>query len=68
MNELIFVVETAPAGGYIARALDASIQAEADTIQNLHERVREAVQSHFDHGENRRIIRIKFVRSEAIAA
>lgn len=30
MNELIFIVESAPEGGYTARALGASIYTEAD--------------------------------------
>ena len=43
MNELIFIVESAPEGGLTARALGASIFTEADTIEDLHEQVRDAV-------------------------
>jgi hypothetical protein len=50
MNEIIFIVEAADEGGYIARALGAAIFTEADDLQTLHENVREAVKCHFDAG------------------
>lgn len=43
MSELIFVVEEAPEGGYIARALGQSIFTEADTLTELPGNVREEV-------------------------
>jgi hypothetical protein len=67
MNELIFLVEEAPEGGYTARALGQSIFTEANTIQQLHENVREAVLCHFDEGQEPKIIRLHFVREEVIA-
>jgi hypothetical protein len=51
MSEVIFVVEEAPEGGFTARALDASIFTEADTVAALHERVRGVVRCHFDEGQ-----------------
>ena len=48
MNELIFLVEEAPEGGYTARALGESIFTEADSLEGLHEQVRDAAQCHFD--------------------
>jgi hypothetical protein len=48
MNELIFIVEEAPEGGYTARVLGESIFTEADNLQGLHEQVRDAVRCHFD--------------------
>lgn len=68
MNEIIFMVEEAVEGGYIANALGASIVTEADTLPELREMVRDAVQCHFDEGEAPRIIRLHFVREEVIAA
>jgi hypothetical protein len=50
MNELIFVVEEAPEGGYTARALGESIFTEADDLAQLQEHVRDAVLCHFDAG------------------
>lgn len=66
-NELIFMVEEAPEGGYTARALGQSIFTEADTVEQLHEQVRDAVRCHFDEGNAPRIIRLHFVREEVLA-
>lgn len=67
MNELIFIVEDAPEGGYTARALGASIFTEADDMQALHREVRDAVQCHFEEGERPKVIRLHFVREELLA-
>ena len=66
MNELIFIVEEAPEGGYTARALGASIFTEADTIAEFHAQVRDAVSCHFDRGQAPKVIRLHFVRDEVI--
>lgn len=63
MDELIFVVENAPEGGFTARALDASIFTEADTLEALHQEVRDAVSCHFEEGQAPKIVRLHFVRS-----
>lgn len=67
MQELIFLVEEADEGGYVARALGASIFTEADTVAELHEQVRDAVRCHFEEGERPRLVRLHFVRDEVIA-
>ena len=67
-SEIIFVVEQAPEGGYTARALGESIHTQADTVPELHTRVREAVHCHSDEGHAPRLIRLHFVRDEVIAA
>ena len=67
MSELIFVVEEAPEGGYIARALGQSIFTEADTLAELPEKVREAVRCHFEEGHAPKIVRLHHVREEVIA-
>jgi len=48
MNELIFLVEETPGGGYTARALGESIFTEADDLETLEANVRDAVRCHFD--------------------
>ncbi len=68
MSEIIFVVEHAPEGGYAARALGESIVTQADTVRELHARVRDAVHCHFDEGKAPKMIRLHFVRDEVIAA
>ncbi|NMC82346.1 MAG: 2-oxoisovalerate dehydrogenase [Armatimonadetes bacterium] len=50
MNEVVFLVEEAPEGGYTARALGESIFTEADTLEELPALVRDAVRCHFDEG------------------
>jgi hypothetical protein len=67
MSELIFVVEEAPEGGYIARALGQSIFTEADTLAELPGKVREAVRCHFEEGKAPKIVRLHHVREEIIA-
>ena len=52
MSEIIFIVEEVPDGGYIARALGQSIFVEAETLDEVHSQVRDAVCCHFDEGES----------------
>ena len=66
-SELIFLVEEALEGGYTARALGESIFTEADSVEELHEQVRDAVRCHFDEGKAPRVVRLHFVREEVLA-
>ena len=68
MSELIFLVEEAPEGGYLARALGESIFTEADDLDSLREQVRDAVRCHFDEGKGPQLIRLHFVREEVFSA
>lgn len=67
MNEILFVVEEAPEGGFLAKALGASIVTEADDIESLHQQVRDAVHCHFDKKEVPKFIRLHFSHDEIIA-
>jgi hypothetical protein len=67
MNELIFIVEEAPEGGYQARALGESIFTESDTLEELNQQIRDAVHCHFDEEQVPKLIRLHFVREELIA-
>ncbi|MDE3225000.1 MAG: 2-oxoisovalerate dehydrogenase [Nitrospirota bacterium] len=67
MNELIFVVEEAPEGGFTARALGESIFTEADTLNDLHAKIRDAVRCHFEEGQHPKVVRLHHVREEVIA-
>ncbi len=51
MDEIIFLVEDAPEGGFSARALGHSIFTAADTESEL-------VACHFDEGEAPKVIRL----------
>jgi hypothetical protein len=66
MNEVIFLVEDASEGGFIARALGLSIFTEADTITELHNKVRDAIRCHFDEGKTPKVVRLHHVREEVI--
>ena len=68
MKEIIFLVEDAPEGGYVARAVGESIVTQADAYEELHEMLRDAVRCHFDEGNAPALIRLHFVRDEVIAA
>jgi len=67
LSEIIFLVEDAPDGGFIARALGQGIFTEADTWKQLEANVREAVECHFGDGQAPRIIRLHYSREEIIA-
>jgi hypothetical protein len=67
MNEVIFVVEEAPEGGFTASAVGVSIFTEADSLETLHSRVRDAVRCHFEDDNMPRLIRLHFTRDEVIA-
>ncbi len=67
-TEIIFVVSESPEGGFEARALGHSVYTEADSMDELREQVRDAVNVHFEDGERPRIIRLHVVREEVLAA
>jgi len=67
-KEIIFVVEESPEGGYEAHALGHAIFTEADTLEELKEMIRDAVQCHFDESEKPAIIRLHLVKDEVFAA
>ena len=68
MNEIIFIVEDSPEGGYAARALGESIFTEADDLDSLRDQVRDAVHCHFEEENTPKIIRLHFVKEEVFAA
>lgn len=67
MNEIIFMVEEAPEGGFTAHALGHSIFTEADTWEQLKESAQEAVRAHFEEGIQPHIIRLHIVKEEVFA-
>jgi hypothetical protein len=67
MEEVIFLVEESPEGGFTAKALGVSIFSEADSMEQLRIEVVDAVRCHFED-EKRRIIRLHIVKEEVIAA
>jgi hypothetical protein len=67
MNEIIFLVEKAPEGGYTARALGESIFTEADDVTSLEANVRDAVRCHFEEAEMPHVVRLHFTHEQVIA-
>jgi predicted RNase H-like HicB family nuclease len=64
--EILFVIEEAAEGGFIARGIGADIATEADSLDELRTNVREAVECHFEDGQAPRLIRLHFVRDEVL--
>ena len=63
LNEIVFLVEDDPEGGYTARALGESIFTEAETEEELRASIVDALRCHFEkESEIPRIIRLHFVR------
>jgi hypothetical protein len=67
-NEIIFVVEEAPEGGYTARALGHAVFTEADSWEELRIAVQDAVRCHFEDDERPAVVRLHMVREEVLAA
>jgi predicted RNase H-like HicB family nuclease len=68
MNELIFLVEEDPEGGYNAKALGENIFTQGDTIKELKEMIKDAVECHFDTPEQMpKMIRLHLVKEEVFA-
>ncbi|MDP3795013.1 MAG: 2-oxoisovalerate dehydrogenase [bacterium] len=68
MSEIHFIVEEAPEGGYLARAVGVDIVTEADDLPGLHAQVRDAVHCHFDQEHTPALIRLHITREEVLTA
>jgi hypothetical protein len=72
MDEIIFEVrEDEMDGGFVATALGHAIATQGDIVEELRIMVRDAVRCHFADGAPGpmpKIIRLHFVRDEALAA
>ncbi len=69
MTEIIFWVENAPEGGYFARAIGQPIFTQADSLPELREMIKDAVECHYPDEANRpKMIRLHIVYDEVIAS
>ena len=66
MQEIHFLVEESPEGGYNARAVGHAIFTEADTFAELKEQVRDAVHCHFGYDAAPPLIRLHQSNQEVI--
>ncbi len=64
MTEIIFHVSEAPEGGYTAKAVGQSIFTEADSLDELKDMIRDAVQCHFEDDDIPKVVRIILTREE----
>ncbi|MBI2398471.1 MAG: 2-oxoisovalerate dehydrogenase [Xanthomonadales bacterium] len=68
MNEVVFLVEDDPEGGFTARALGHAIFTDGQTLAEVRSNVRDAVRCHFEEGERPAVIRLHYVKDEVLAA
>ena len=66
-KEIIFLVEEAPEGGYIAKALGHPIFTESDNLDDIKEQIKDAVRCHFEEEQIPKVIRIHFIKEEVMA-
>jgi predicted RNase H-like HicB family nuclease len=65
-SELLFLVEDAPEGGFVARAVGPSIFTEGDSLDELRQNILEAVECHFEADESPKLIRLHIVHDEVL--
>ncbi|WKN40471.1 type II toxin-antitoxin system HicB family antitoxin [Tunicatimonas pelagia] len=69
MTEIIFVVEEDLEGGYHAKALSDAIFTEGETLEELKDNIKEALQCHFEEEADRpKMVRLHLVKEEVFAA
>jgi predicted RNase H-like HicB family nuclease len=67
MNEIMFLIEDDPEGGYNAQALGYSIFTEGETVEEVKENIADALRCHFDDPQDMpKMIRLHFVREEIL--
>ena len=66
-KEIIFEVTEAIEGGYDARALGYSIFTQGEDWADLKAMIKDAVLCHFDEESAPKVVRLHFVKDEAIA-
>lgn len=69
MNEILFLVESDPEGGYTAQAIQEAIFTQADDLTTLRHEIKDAVHCHFPDEKIRpQIIRLHIVQQEVFAS
>lgn len=65
MEELFFLVEETPEGGYTAKALGVSIFTQGDDLESLKSNIRDALDCHFENAKPT-IVRLHIVKDEVL--
>ena len=66
-DEVVFLVEEADEGGFLAKAVGHAIFTDAETLEELRANISEAVECHFEDGERPRTVRLQILREEVLA-
>lgn len=65
VKEIIFIVEDDPEGGFTAQALSFSIFTQGQTIEEIKEKIKDALRCHFEKEEDiPKVIRLHQVKEE----
>ena len=68
MKELIFLVEEDPEGGYTAQAVGETIFTQGETVAELKNMIRDAIDCHYDTpAQWPQLVRLHFVKDEVFA-
>jgi hypothetical protein len=67
MDEIIFLSRKRQKADCPPVTLGESIHTQADSVEELHARIRDAVRCHFEDGKAPKMICLHFVRNEIIA-
>ncbi len=68
MNELEFIVEEDPEGGYTARAIGENIFTQGEDVDDLKAMIRDAIECHFDEPTRRPAqVKLHFVKNEVFS-
>ncbi len=54
-------------GGYTAKAIGEGIFTEADTLEEIKQNIKEAVECHFDENKKPKLIRLHIIKEDVIA-
>jgi predicted RNase H-like HicB family nuclease len=65
MKELFFLVEEDQEGGYTAKALGESIFTQGETLEEIRDNIRDAIDCHFET-DRPKIVRIHIVHDEIL--
>jgi hypothetical protein len=67
MKEVIFYIEESFDGGYEAKAIGHAIFTHGETIEEIRENIKDSVKCHFDEKDMPNLIKLHFIKDEAIA-
>lgn len=68
VNEIIFLIEDDPEGGYSAKALGYSIYTQGQSKEELKKNITDAINCHFDQPEEiPKVVRLHYVHEEMFA-